>query len=72
VAAGHFGADDDRRYDILGKTVNIAVRLESQGVALSAEAFRQLGPEMRRRFKKHTPPISYIRVEDQHRPRWAK
>lgn len=72
VAAGHFGADDDRRYDILGKTVNITVRLDSQGVALSAEAFRRLGPDMRRRFKKHTPPITYIRVEDKHRPRWTK
>ncbi len=72
VAAGNFGADDDRRYDILGKTVNITVRLESQGVALSAEAFRQLGPDVRKRFKKHTPPMTYIRVEDKHRPRWAK
>jgi class 3 adenylate cyclase len=72
VAAGHFGAGAGRRYDVLGKTVNIAARLESPGVALTVEAFRQLGPETRRHFKKHTPPIMYIRQEDSHRPRWAK
>jgi len=72
VAAGDFGADEDRRYDVLGKTVNITVRLQSPGVALSAEAFRQLGGDMRQRFKKHTPPITYIRAQDAHRPRWAK
>jgi class 3 adenylate cyclase len=72
VAAGHFGAGADRRYDVLGKTVNVAARLETNGVALSVEAFRQLGPEVRQRFKKHTPSITYIRQEDSHRPRWAK
>lgn len=72
VAAGLFGAGADRRYDVLGKTVNVAARLESNGVALSAEAFRRLGPEVRQRFKKHTPPITYIRQEDAHRPRWAR
>ncbi|MGH7754428.1 MAG: adenylate/guanylate cyclase domain-containing protein [Gemmatimonadales bacterium] len=72
VAAGLFGAGADRRYDVLGKTVNVAARLESSGFALSAEAFRRLGPEARQRFKKHTPPITYIRQEDSHRPRWAK
>jgi adenylate cyclase len=73
VAAGEFGAGPDRRYDVLGKTVNVAARLEaSGGVALSAEAFRCLGAEARKRFKKHTPPITYIRQEDAHQPRWAK
>ena len=73
VAAGEFGARADRRYDVLGKTVNVAARLEaSAGVALSAEAFRRLGREARARFKKHTPPITYIRQEDAHRPRWTK
>ena len=70
VAAGHFGPE--RRYDVLGKAVNVTARLESNGIALSAEAFRSLGPHMRTRFKKHTPPITYIRREDGHQPRWAK
>jgi len=68
VAEGTFPVGTERRYDVLGKTVNIAARLEAgAGVALSAEAFRRLGLEARRRFKKHTPPITYIRAEDSHR-----
>jgi adenylate cyclase len=73
VAQGHYRAGDEQRYDVLGKAVNIAFRLESiGGVTLSVETFRQLGPDVRARFKKHTPPITYIRLEDAHRPRWAK
>ena len=73
VAAGKFGAGSDRRYDVLGKTVNVAARLEAgSGVALSAEAFRRLGSEARARFKRHSPPTTYIRQEDPTRPRWAK
>ncbi len=68
VVAGQFGVVSDKRYDILGKTVNVTARLDASGVALSVEAFRQLGPAVRQRFKKHTPPVTYIRVEDAHRP----
>ena len=67
VAAGLFGAGVDERYDVLGKAVNVAARLESSGVALSVEAFRQLNPATRQRFKRHTLPITYIRLEDSHR-----
>ena len=67
VVAGQFGVASDKRYDVLGKTVNVTARLHANEVALSVEAFRQLGAEMRRRFKKHTPPVTYIRVEDAHR-----
>ena len=66
VMAGQFGPVSDKRYDILGKTVNVTARLQASGVALSVEAFRQLSPEVRKRFKKHTPPVTYIRVEDSH------
>ncbi len=38
--------------------------LEARGVALSVTAFRKLGPALRQRFEKHTPPITYIRLED--------
>ncbi|HVO35154.1 MAG TPA: adenylate/guanylate cyclase domain-containing protein [Gemmatimonadales bacterium] len=71
VVAGRFGAGAGRRYDVLGKTVNFAARLQGSGVTLSEEAYRQLGPEVRRRFKKHTPPTTYIRREDAELPRWA-
>ena len=38
--------------------------LDATGVTLTVNAFRKLGPALRRRFKKHTPPVTYIRLED--------
>lgn len=67
VIAGPFGPPTDRRFDILGKTVNTAAMLDATGIALSVEAFRKLSPTTRQRFKKHTWPVTYIRVEDPHR-----
>jgi class 3 adenylate cyclase len=63
VAAGPFGSARDKRFDLVGRNVNIAATLDTRSFALSVEAFRQLAPETRRRFKKHTPPITYIPVE---------
>lgn len=51
-------------FDVLGNDVNTCATLHSPGVALTVEAFRKLGPELRQRFKKHTPPVCYIRSED--------
>jgi adenylate cyclase len=65
--AGPFGARDEKRYDVIGRAVNTAALLDTPGVALSADAFRKLGSDLRARFKKHTPPITYIRAEDPHR-----
>lgn len=53
-------------FDVFGRTVNTAATLETAGFTLSAQAFRQLAPETRKRFKKHTLPITYIRVEESH------
>jgi hypothetical protein len=39
-------------------------RFDATGVTLSVAAFRKLGPALRRRFKKHTAPVTYIRLED--------
>ena len=64
VIAGLFGAAGNKRPDVIGKTVNTAAMLDTTGVALSVAAFRKLGPTLRRRFKKHTPPVTYIRAED--------
>jgi class 3 adenylate cyclase len=63
VVAGPFGAARDKRFDLVGRNVNIAATLDTRSFALSVEAFRQLAPETRKRFKKHTPPITYIPVE---------
>jgi hypothetical protein len=41
-----------------------AFRLQAKTVSLSAEAFRALSPELRRSFKKHTPPVVYIPASD--------
>ena len=62
--AGPFGVAGDKRHDVVGKTVNIAATLEATGVALSTAAFRKLSVATRKHFKKHTPPITYIRLED--------
>ena len=69
AVAGPFGGAGAKRYDVIGKAVNTTATLEGSGVTLSVSAFRKLGPEMRRRFRKHTPPIAYIRNEDPRRTR---
>lgn len=60
--AGPYGMSGT--FDVLGNDVNTCASLHSPGVALTVEAFRKLGPELRQRFKKHTPPVCYIRSED--------
>lgn len=65
--AGPYGPPGDRRFDVIGKTVNTAAMLDASGVALSVEAFRKLSPATRQRFKKHSWPTTYIRVEDPHK-----
>ena len=59
VLAGAFGPPGDERFDVIGKTVNIAARLGRRGVTLSQQAFRRLSPEGRERFQKIAPPTSY-------------
>jgi len=67
AVAGPFGSVGDKRHDVIGKAVNTAAVLDSAGVTLSVAAFRKLSPPLRRRFKKHTPPVTYIRAEDPRR-----
>ena len=64
AVAGPFGPPGAERFDVIGKAVNTAAALDGHGVTLSVAAFRKLSPELRPRFKKHTPPVSYIRIED--------
>lgn len=64
VIAGPYGPPGAQRFDVIGKAVNAAARLASPGLAISPQAFRKLGKEVRQRFKKHTPPVTYIRLED--------
>jgi len=59
VVTGPFGAPGDERFDVIGKTVNVAARLGRRGVTLSAQAFRCLSNEARQRFDKIKPPVTY-------------
>lgn len=59
VIAGSFGPKGSERFDVIGKTVNIAARLGRRGVTLSTQAFRCLGEEGRKRFDKIKRPITY-------------
>jgi adenylate cyclase len=72
AVAGPFGAASDKRFDVIGKAVSTAATLDSTGVTLSVDAFRKLGPALRRRFKKHTTSVIYIRQEDPRRVRGAR
>jgi len=59
VLAGAFGPEGSERFDVLGKTVNVAARLGRRGVTLSTQAFRCLTEEGRKRFDKIKRPITY-------------
>lgn len=67
VVAGTVGTRTEKRLDVFGETVNTAATLRSNGFALTPRVFRKLQPETRTLFKKHTPPITYIPVEESHR-----
>jgi adenylate cyclase len=64
VARAPVGTRTPKWDDVYGNTVNIAARLPGRGLTLSPEAFRQLRPETRQRFKRHTAEVVYIRNED--------
>jgi adenylate cyclase len=67
VCFGPIGTRTDKRFDVFGETVSTAATLHSNGFALSAQAFRQLDAKTRKYFKKHTPPITYIPLEESHK-----
>lgn len=67
VIACSVGTRTEKRPDVFGDVVATAVVMRSRGFALTAQVFRKLAPETRKLFKKHTPPISYIPVEQGHR-----
>jgi adenylate cyclase len=67
VFCGPIGTRDEERFDVFGQVVNTAALLRSNGLALTPQVFRRLAPQTRQHFKKHTPPITYISVEDSHR-----
>jgi adenylate cyclase len=66
AAFGLIGTGTDNRPDVIGHNVNIAAAVPAQGMALSPQVFRKLSPAMRKLFKKHTPPVTYIGINDRH------
>ena len=59
LVSGDFGPPGAERYDVVGKTVNVAARLGRRGVTLSPQAFRCLSVAGRERFEKITRPVVY-------------
>jgi class 3 adenylate cyclase len=66
VYCGPMGTRQEKRFDVFGETVNTTALLPSHGLSITPALFRQLGPESRKLFKKHTPPVTYIPVEERH------
>src|SRR6266568_2808011 len=64
VVAGPFGPNGDKRYDIIGRAVNTAAMLKTDGITLTAEAFEKLSPGLQKRFNKQTPLNAYSLVGD--------
>jgi len=69
AGAARRGTRTDKRFDVFGVTVNTAAELRPSGFAMTPQVFRKLDPESRRAFKKHTPPITYIPVDERHESR---
>jgi class 3 adenylate cyclase len=55
AVAGEFGPDEDKRFDVIGRTVNSAASLTTSGITLSVEAFERLPADLQSRFAKDTP-----------------
>jgi len=67
VVCGEVGTREEKRFDLFGRGVNTAALLKSNGFAMTSQTFRKLAPNTRKLFKKHTPPITYIPVEEPHK-----
>ena len=66
VMCGPLGTKREKRFDVFGETVMTAAVLNSIGLAITPQLFRKLKPDTRKLLKKHTPPITYIPVEERH------
>ncbi|MEQ9447327.1 MAG: adenylate/guanylate cyclase domain-containing protein [Rhodospirillaceae bacterium] len=68
VAVGRIKSQEREWLDIIGRTVNVVGVMRSFRFTMTPAAFRRLSPTTRKRFRKHTPPASYIGIDDP-RPR---
>ena len=61
---GMTGSPGDEIMDVFGRCVATAFTVPSSGIAMTPTVFRRLGPDSRKAFRKHTPPVRYIGSED--------
>ncbi len=54
-------------YEFAGDTLNITASLKSNGFSMTPQLFRKLKGNTRKHFKKHTPPVTYIPIEERHK-----
>lgn len=66
VICGPLGTRREKRFDVISETVNTSAILPSHGLAITPALFRKLTASTRKLFKKHTPPVRYIPVEESH------
>ena len=64
VIAGEYGGRFAKRFDVIGRTVNVAARLPTRGVTLSPHAYRLLSAAGKERFKRFTPPVTYVPADE--------
>ncbi len=67
AVCGKLGTKNNMSFDIIGSNVNTAALMKSYGLAITPQVFRKLTEETRKIFKKHTPAIRYIPVEESHK-----
>jgi len=60
VVAGPFGAAGNKRFDMVGPTVNAAATINSRDIALSDQAFRKLSEAMQKKFERHSPSRTHV------------
>ena len=70
VVAGAFGARGDKRFDVIGDTVNVAARLQTRAFAMSAETFRLLSPRRADPSRSTRPPSHTFRSTPRTRRTW--
>lgn len=65
AAVGRIGAEGREQLDVIGSDVNIVGAMRADGrFAVTPALFRKLSADKRKLFKKHTPPVSYIGLDD--------
>ncbi len=65
AAVGRIGAEGREQLDVIGSDVNIVGAMRAEGrFAVTPAFFRKLSADNRKLFRKHTPPVSYIGLDD--------